>query len=145
MYARLWISRTSALTTVLVLGCFVAALFSTPAAAVASQLTLAGQRPITIGERNLTTPRLSLVVDRTTDRYYGTAPVRGKLHLYYMNGLLSDYNSQAEPTVNPDGTWSFDPEMDVIGGFDADLEVDRPERAITHGFREGAVSPSNHR
>ena len=74
-----------------------------------------------LGNRTFTMPKITLIADRVNDVFRGRGLANRVTSLYYRPGLIATYYEEAEITAAADGTWSYDPGEDLIGGIAAEI------------------------
>ena len=77
--------------------------------------------------RTYRVPELSVEVDRVNNLYLGTGPADRTLLLEYPGSLFGDSSESADVHVGPDGTWSFDPEHDLVWTMDGVVTWESPK------------------
>lgn len=99
-----------------------------PGEGSANVLRIGDRLKATVGTsvRQFTIPQLTINVDRAQDLFRGKAPAGTTLRLFYLNGIFSDFYSDAKLTARADGRWSFDPGRNIMGGIYADMRWNGP-------------------
>ena len=67
--------------------------------------------------RSFVVPNFTFHVDRVANMFNGMAPAGRTVKLEYTTGPLDDFAQNHSVRVATDGTWSFSPHFDVIGGL----------------------------
>jgi hypothetical protein len=76
--------------------------------------------------RTFVVPNLSIEADRVNNRYFGTGPAGRTVLVEYPKSLFGDTGASRGVRVNADGTWSLNPNRDLIWSMDGIVDWKSP-------------------